>query len=101
MLENATLSLDVDHKKLGTDPKITGAKKRSYDDIVEPVVKQKFAKIRDHYNELTLTAEGGYAVLPGSLHPSGRVYEATAGDWTDIPKVSRPKPRRRWLGRMP
>ena len=62
ILENATLALDVDHKKLGIEPKIIGAKQRSYDQIVEPVVKQKFAKIRDHYNELRLTADGGYAV---------------------------------------
>jgi hypothetical protein len=32
--------------------------------------------------------DGGYAILPGSLHPSGRCYEAIAGDWTNIPMVS-------------
>ena len=30
------------------------AKTRSNDQVVEPVVRQKFAKIRDHYNELPL-----------------------------------------------
>src|SRR5581483_7568812 len=63
VMENAALSLDVDHKKLGLDLKIVGAKESSHDEVVEPVVKQKFAKIRDHYNELQLTAEGGYAVV--------------------------------------
>jgi alpha-glucosidase len=62
LLENSTLSLDVEHKKLGVQPKVTGAKQRSNDQIVEPVVRQKFAKIRDHYNELRLTFDGGYAV---------------------------------------
>jgi alpha-glucosidase len=62
LLENATLSLDVEHKKLGLQPKVTSAKPRSNDQIVEPIVKQKFAKIRDHYNELRLTMDGGYAV---------------------------------------
>ncbi len=33
-------------------------------------------------------AEAGYAVLPGSLHPSGRRYEVVAGDWLNIPRVS-------------
>jgi hypothetical protein len=33
-------------------------------------------------------AEGGYAVMPGSLHPSGRRYQAIAGDFTDIPIVA-------------
>ena len=32
-------------------------------------------------------AEGGYAVLPGSLHPSGRRYEAISGDFAAIPTV--------------
>jgi len=63
LLENATLSLDVEHKKLGVQPKVTSAKPRSYDQVVEPVVRQKFAKIRDHYNELRLTMDGGYAVV--------------------------------------
>ena len=31
--------------------------------------------------------EGGYAVVPGSLHPSGRRYEALAGDFANIPTV--------------
>ena len=63
LLENATLSLDVEHKKLGLQPKVTSAKPRSNDQVVEPVVRQKFAKIRDHYNELRLTMDGGYAVV--------------------------------------
>ena len=63
VLENCTLSLDVEHKKLGAQPKVIDAKERSSDQVVEPVVRQKFAKIRDHYNELRLTMEGGYAVV--------------------------------------
>jgi len=62
LLENASLSLDVEHKKLGVEPKVVNAKQRSSDEIVEPVVRQKFAKIRDHYNELKLTMDGSYAV---------------------------------------
>ncbi len=31
--------------------------------MVEPVVRQKFAKIRDRYNELRLTMDGGYSVV--------------------------------------
>src|SRR5450631_3635336 len=63
LLENGTLSLDVDHKTLGPQPKVVDAKTRSYDQMVEPVVRQKFAKIRDNYNELRLSLEGGYAVV--------------------------------------
>src|ERR1700723_4525495 len=40
ILENCTLSLDVEHKKLGAQPKLVEAKERSYDQVVEPVVRQ-------------------------------------------------------------
>jgi len=63
VLENSTISLDVDHKKLGMDPKVIDSKKNSHDEMVEPVVRQKFARIRDHYNELRLTFDGGYSVV--------------------------------------
>src|ERR1700676_5471587 len=63
VLENSTLALDVEHKKLGVQATVTDSKTRSSDQIVEPVVRQKFAKIRDRYNELRLDMEGGYAVV--------------------------------------
>jgi alpha-glucosidase len=63
VLENSAISLDVDHKKLGVDPKVIDTKKNSHDQMVEPVVRQKFARIRDHYNELRLTFDGGYSVV--------------------------------------
>ncbi|HET6178533.1 MAG TPA: glycoside hydrolase family 97 protein [Candidatus Sulfotelmatobacter sp.] len=63
VLENSKISLDVEHKKLGVQPKVIDSKQRSYDQVVEPVVRQKFAKIRDHYNELRLNMDGGYAVV--------------------------------------
>ena len=62
-LEDATLSLDVDHNKLGISPKVLDAKKTSHDEMIKPVVRQKFAEIRDRYNELRLTLDGGYSVV--------------------------------------
>jgi alpha-glucosidase len=62
LLLDCTLSLDVDRKTLGTSPKVLSAKKRTYDQTVEPAVRQKFAKIREHYNELRLEMDGGFAV---------------------------------------
>jgi len=62
ILENSTLSLDVEHTKLGAQPRVIGVKQHSFDQVVEPVVRQKFAKIRDHYNELKLNMDGEYAV---------------------------------------
>jgi alpha-glucosidase len=63
LLQDCTLSLDVEHAKFGVSPKVIGADKRTVDQIVEPVVHQKFAKIRDHYNELRLKMDGNYAVV--------------------------------------
>jgi len=62
LLENCTLSLDVEHKKLGISPKVLDAKQRSNDQIIRPTIRQKFAQLRDAYNELRLTMDGGYAV---------------------------------------
>ena len=63
ILEDSGLSLDVDHKILGREVKVTDAKESHHDQVVEPVVRQKFAKIRDNYNELRLTMDGDYAVV--------------------------------------
>ncbi len=63
VLENCNISLDVEHHKLGTDPKVIDAKTSAQDQVVKPVVRQKFAEIRDHYNELRLNMQGGYAVV--------------------------------------
>jgi alpha-glucosidase len=62
ILQDCTLSLDVDHKKLGTDVKVLKHSESSHDQMLEPVVRQKFAKIRDNYKELHLDMDGGYAV---------------------------------------
>ena len=62
LLQDSTLSLDVHHKTLGTSPKVLSAKKRTYDQTIEPPVRQKFAKIREHYNELHLEMDGKYAI---------------------------------------
>ena len=62
LLENCTLSLDVERKKLGIAPKVLDAKQRSNDQIIRPTIRQKFAELRDAYNELRLTMDGGYAV---------------------------------------
>ncbi len=62
LLENSTFSINIDHHTLGLHSRVISAKERSYDQIVEPVVRQKFAKIRENYNELRLELEDGLAV---------------------------------------
>ena len=63
LLQNSTLSIDIDHTTLGLQPKIKATKERSYDSVIEPVVHRKFAKLRENYNELRLEMQGNYAVV--------------------------------------
>ena len=63
LLQDATLSLKVDQTTLGLEPKIKAVKNRSIDQQIEPVVRQKFARIRENYNELLLEMEGGYEIV--------------------------------------
>jgi len=63
LLQDSTLSLNIDHKMLGTAAKVLHAKESSTDRVLVPVVRQKFAKIRENYKELRLEMEGGYAVV--------------------------------------
>lgn len=63
LLQDCTLSLDIEHRVLGPEAKVLGSKERSSNQVLEPVVRQKFAKIRENYNELRLDMDGGYAVV--------------------------------------
>jgi alpha-glucosidase len=62
ILQDCTLSMDVEHKKLGVQTKVLKHKESSQDRVLEPVVRQKFAKIRENYKELHLDFDGAYGV---------------------------------------
>ena len=53
---------------LGKDAQVRDEKRRSANEVLHPVVKQKSAEIADRYNELTLSFKGDYALI-------FRVYE--------------------------
>ena len=63
LLEDSGLSIDIDHTTLGINPKVVAHQERNTNQVLEPVVRQKFANIRENYNQLRLEMEGGYAVL--------------------------------------
>jgi len=63
LLQDSRISIDIDHTQLGLNPKVGSTKERSVDQVLEPVVHQKFAKIRDSYKELRLELQGGLAVV--------------------------------------
>jgi alpha-glucosidase len=63
ILQDSSLAMNVDHKSYGREVKVVAAKESHHDEVLEPVVRQKFAKIRDNYNELRLNMEGNYSVI--------------------------------------
>src|SRR5438445_2542386 len=73
LVKDSTLSINIDGKTLGENPQVKYTKKDSADRMLEPVVRQKFAKIRERYNELRLDLDGGYAVT-FRAYPEGIAY---------------------------
>jgi alpha-glucosidase len=63
VMKDATLSLQIDGATLGLAPKLKAAVPGSHDGVLHPVVRQKAARLREHYNELRLEMDGGYAVV--------------------------------------
>ena len=63
LLQNSTLSMNINHANLGAQPRVRATKNRGEDrDIISPVP-QKSARIRERYTELKLEMEGAYAVV--------------------------------------
>src|SRR5215467_6887314 len=51
LLKDSSLAIKIGDKTLGDHPQLKSTKKNSVDNTLEPVVRQKAAKIREHYNE--------------------------------------------------
>ena len=63
VLKDATLSLKIDAVTLGLAPRLKLATPGTHDGTLQPVVRQKAASFRDHYNELRLDLEGDCSVV--------------------------------------
>ncbi len=63
LVDNATLSLDVDRTLLGLEPKVRSARTQRVDRVLEVPVPRKAARIPERYQELRLEMEGRYAVV--------------------------------------
>lgn len=61
VLQNSTLSIDIDHNVLGVKPVVKTSKLTTVDRMLESVVPQKSRQIREHYNELRIDY-GNYAI---------------------------------------
>ena len=58
-----TLSMQIDQQVLGAAARLRAATPSSHDATVEPPVRQKAARLRDHYNALRLDFEANYAIV--------------------------------------
>jgi alpha-glucosidase len=63
LLHDSGISIDIDHHVMGLNPQAEAAKTTTVDREIMPVVRQKFAKLRENYNELRLEFAGRYAVV--------------------------------------
>jgi alpha-glucosidase len=62
LLQNATLSLDLERRKLGLNSKVVSATPATFNRELRVPVPQKFASLHEHFNELHLQLEGNYGV---------------------------------------
>ena len=63
VLQNAAISIDIDHTKLGVNATVKNTKTDSADREIQSPVPQKSAKIREAYKELRLEMNGNYAIV--------------------------------------
>jgi len=73
LMKDSALAINIAGKTLGENVAVKSTKKNSADKMLEPVVRQKFAKIREHYNELRIDFDGGFAVI-FRAYPEGVAY---------------------------
>ncbi|HSG82733.1 MAG TPA: glycoside hydrolase family 97 protein [Gemmatimonadota bacterium] len=68
-----------DGKRIGPGSSVADVQRRSVDEVIEPVVAEKFSRIRDNYNELSLDFDDGWG-LDVRAYDDGVAYRfRTAG----------------------
>jgi alpha-glucosidase len=63
VLQNASISIDIDHTRLGVNATVKNTKTDSVDREIQSPVPQKSAKVREAYKELRLEMNGNYAIV--------------------------------------
>lgn len=63
VLRNSATSVNIDGIQLGRNVRIISTRQTSHDQMVEPAVRQKFARIRDRYNEARITTDQNLSVV--------------------------------------
>ena len=62
LLQNSSLSIEIEGRKLGLNSRVLSATPATIKRELRPPVPQKFATLREHFNELLLKFNGDYGV---------------------------------------
>ena len=62
ILTDCPLTLQVGNDVFGQNPRLSGTRRATIDQVVRPVVPMKYAQVRDHANQLTLSFRGGISL---------------------------------------
>ena len=73
LLENSTLALDIERRKLGLAPQVLSATPSTVNRELRVPVPRKFAVLREHYNELRIVFKDDYAIV-FRLYNEGMAY---------------------------
>lgn len=73
LLENSTLALDVEGRKLGIAPQVLSAIRTTVNRQLQVPVPQKSSVLREHYNELRIAFKDAYTVV-FRLYNEGMAY---------------------------
>ena len=63
VMQESTLSMNIDGHTLGDNAKVTSSRQQSVNRELQPVVRQKSAVIRENFNELRIEFQGNYSVV--------------------------------------
>jgi alpha-glucosidase len=63
VVQDATVSIDIDHKRLGRNPRVISSLRNSVDREITSPVPLKSARIRESYREMRLEMEGNYSIV--------------------------------------
>ncbi|TRX51319.1 glycoside hydrolase family 97 protein [Fulvivirga sp. M361] len=63
VLNPSAISITINDKKYGSEPKVRKSQTRSVNEVIKPVLKVKRAEVQNDYNELELQFAGKYGVI--------------------------------------
>lgn len=83
ILDQSPISLTVNGEQLGVNPRVRRTQTTTVNEVIKPVVKEKFAEITDQYNMLSIAFRGNYS-LDFRAYDDGVAYRFRTSYKNDI-----------------